>query len=599
MSLQVWLPLNNNLKNQGLADITVTTSTSPVFKDYGKIGGKCLDLSTRVAFNCPALSGVTTFSVAFWVKLEDDSSITTNWQDIISFADQKADNSGTGVLRAETCYGNTNYNGVHWHDNAGYCMSKSGETLPTHYSGDRGIWHHCVMTIDSNKEVKSYTDGVLLGTYVASGGGHLTGAFHLGENNLIVGGIADVRIWDEVISMVEVKQISQGLVLHYKLSGIGGENILTNTRKFIIPTGGNGLTTDTFNDFIIRHLTARSGSSYRELAFYNNYVPVESGGSYTQSFWAKGSGKLRCHFYGGNIAVASNKSSQGVTTSATDGNIEITLSSDWKRYWVVHTLKTSSDTPTNKHILLRVMDGNEVYVCGWKLEKGDKATPWIPNSADTEHTALGFNDGIEYDCSGFGNNGTKIGELTYTTDTPRYTTSTHISAKTQKIYTTNFPTSGFGNSYTFAWWGKRNDNSPMFWGFADGIRLNGMYTGRLWNTGDSGNNPLYNIGTTTQVTAPVNNVWHHYAMTGNGTKCYVYLDGQLWAEAKTCKAISGTSFYINGWNSATDYCSDNTSISDFRIYATALSADDILTLYNTAATIDNQGNLFTYEVVEG
>jgi len=119
----------------------------------------------------------------------------------------------------------------------------------------------------------------------------------------------------------------------------------------------------------------------------------------------------------------------------------------------------------------------------------------------------------------------------------------------------------------------------MFWGFSDGCRLNGMYLGNLWNTGDSSNNPLYNIGTTTKVTSPSVDVWHHYVMTGNGTKCYVYLDGELWAEAKTCKPISGTSIYINGWNDSTNYSSNNTDIADFRIYATALSEDDVKDLY--------------------
>ena len=80
-------------------------------------------------------------------------------------------------------------------------------------------------------------------------------------------------------------------------------------------------------------------------------------------------------------------------------------------------------------------------------------------------------------------------------------------------------------------------------------------------------------------------------MTGNGTKCYVYLDGELWAEAKTYKAISGTSIYINGWNSATDYCSNNTDISDFRIYATALSAADVKSLYQNCVTIDPDGTI--------
>ena len=75
-------------------------------------------------------------------------------------------------------------------------------------------------------------------------------------------------------------------------------------------------------------------------------------------------------------------------------------------------------------------------------------------------------------------------------------------------------------------------------------------------------------------------------MTGNGTKCYVYLDGELWAEAKTYKAISGTSIYINGWTTSTDYSYADVNICDFRIYATALSARDVKSLYQNNAYID-------------
>ncbi len=197
-----------------------------------------------------------------------------------------------------------------------------------------------------------------------------------------------------------------------------------------------------------------------------------------------------------------------------------------------------------------------------KLEKGSAATPW--------------NEGKS---------------MTWTSGSPKYEVSTHIGATSSKIHISNFPTSGFGNSYSFAWWGKRNSNSPMFWGFGDGIRLNGMYLGYLWNTGDSANNPLYEIGTTTRVTVPSLNTWHHYVMTGNGTKCYVYLDGELWAEAKTYKAINGTSIWINGWNNNAEYVSNNTDISDFRIYATALSASDVKSLYQNGATIDANGTI--------
>ena len=211
---------------------------------------------------------------------------------------------------------------------------------------------------------------------------------------------------------------------------------------------------------------------------------------------------------------------------------------------------------------------------------------------------ININENIEYDCSGYCHNGQRIGTFEYVNDTPKYDMAIHINSESQKIYIQGLTTVGFGDSYSFAWWGKRNSNSSMFWGFSNGIRLNGMYTGKLWNTSDASDNPLYEIGTTTQVAVPTVNVWHHYVMTGDGQKNYVYLDGELWAESKIYKSINGTAIYINGFDNQTHYSSNNMSISDFRIYATALSAEDILALYKNSIYIDNQGSLYGAELRE-
>jgi len=54
-----------------------------------------------------------------------------------------------------------------------------------------------------------------------------------------------------------------------------------------------------------------------------------------------------------------------------------------------------------------------------KIELGEVCTPWIPATTDSLYSAMGFNDGIEYDVSGYRHNGTKH-SITYDSDTPRY-----------------------------------------------------------------------------------------------------------------------------------------------------------------------------------
>lgn len=186
-----------------------------------------------------------------------------------------------------------------------------------------------------------------------------------------------------------------------------------------------------------------------------------------------------------------------------------------------------------------------------------------------------------YDTSGNGYNGIIYNDPVWDLSSPKYKASTHFTATNQYIRVTNLTTTGFSNSYSFSWWGNMDSwSSAMFWGFSDGVRLNGLFKGNLWNTGDSGNNPLYKPGTTTQVTSPSLNIWHHYVMIGNGTNCIVYLDGELWGQAKTYKTITGTTICFNGWDTSTSYTSSDMRISDFRIYATTLSAQDIKDLYD-------------------
>ena len=593
MSLQVWLPLNGTLDNQGLSNVTVTNNGATV-NNNGKIG-KCYYFTPNqwIKISLPAeMTTIKNITVAAWVK----SHSTTMALGGIS-------HNGAATLAGITLYSSG------WQlSGGGSWKYVNGGTI-----ANTQVWHHVTCTIGDD-EIITYLDGVKItsSTLTAQAITNTTltstdnfieiGCDHPGGDEYFTGYVNDFRIYDHELSAKEVKELSKGLVLHYKLN----QKIpLTNLKKNstynvynnFTKSGTTGSLTklnEQFQGCDVYRLTMTPDSS-RVSHFQNT---LHSHGIYGFSITFAASTKYCFWIY--YRPVTHQDIRVGGTASNIGGWTEIPPKKYNNEWYVVGQYRNGSVTEAKTDSIFTSFytptAATDIPIsidfCCPHLVQG---TTEIIDDGDYQEI---IGHSIEYDCSGYGNNGTIIGTLITSSDTPRYNSSMHIEATTAKIHISGLTTSGFGNSYSFSWWGKRANNSPMFWGFSDGIRLNGMYIGNLWNTGDGSNNPLYNIGTTTQVTAPSVNVWHHYVMTGNGTKCYVYLDGVLWAEAKTYKAISGTSIYINGWDSGTSYCSNNTNISDFRIYATALSADDVKELYQIAASIDNHGNVHAYEVVE-
>ena len=69
MSLVVWLPLNGNLENQGLSNVTVTNNGA-IVDNNGKIG-KCYSFgsSKRITVSQPANLSTTAASLSCWVNL--------------------------------------------------------------------------------------------------------------------------------------------------------------------------------------------------------------------------------------------------------------------------------------------------------------------------------------------------------------------------------------------------------------------------------------------------------------------------------------------------------------------------------------------------
>lgn len=175
------------------------------------------------------------------------------------------------------------------------------------------------------------------------------------------------------------------------------------------------------------------------------------------------------------------------------------------------------------------------------------------------------------DRSGNGQNATIYNTVTSIIPAPRYSTGASFPDNTSYIVAANIPTS---TTYTFSWWGKFTIvDGTMMWGFSNGNRLNLFMvgnTGIYWNTGDSYKNPFGTI----KATPYADDIWHHFAVTSNGTTSKLYIDGEFKANATTNVPITGTTIVFNGWDTRTQYKFKG-SLSDFRLYNTCITDDEI------------------------
>lgn len=178
---------------------------------------------------------------------------------------------------------------------------------------------------------------------------------------------------------------------------VGGRNLLRETEAFSntdVSSSTNGYLRSgwTVQGSKYGRLTVRggtkSGSTLQAIAEYlvNDF---DLGEEFTFSFYVKGTGgKVRAFFYGetGYVTAMRVSSSNGLAASGYgDGNTDLPVTDDWKRVWVVYRLNSTGDTSKSKYALIRTdstTSGKTVYVCGCKLEKGNRATDWSPAPED-------------------------------------------------------------------------------------------------------------------------------------------------------------------------------------------------------------------------
>lgn len=153
---------------------------------------------------------------------------------------------------------------------------------------------------------------------------------------------------------------------------IGGTNLFHGTKEFEITNAKSfsntvsSVTSETYNGLKIR----------KNLTAWNFYRPILSlePGNYVFSGYVKGVNGLSTY-----IQVSAGDTILNAYT--------FSITSDWKRYSITFEITEKSDVT----FYLESREVGEIYECGWKLEKGNKATDWSPAPEDLE-SALSIRD---------------------------------------------------------------------------------------------------------------------------------------------------------------------------------------------------------------
>lgn len=570
--LKYWLPLCGDLHNQGLDEVVVTNNGATA-NDNGKIG-KCYYFDGNahwLQLDRPLCDFYNNdFSLAVWLKPTDSTRSII----LSEYSASGASNVAFELTTARVIR-------VYWNGSPDInATAAGGLTL--------NEWSH-IAIVKTNGVIKFYINGVLKYTYTGTLSSRTSNAnprigddYRGGTGVSYQGYMNDFRLYSHALSPKEVKELSKGLVLHYPLNrgGFGGDNLVSMS-SYGRSIGGNVYPPNTNNSLVINGnkfiVTANPGDSIGAVAtnIKSSEITISAKTTYT------GTGRLTYRkWFDDSGNMIGSYTSERITLD--NGRILGTL---------------NVPTGATKLTFGLCYPYNAPYeVWDLKVEEGSIPTPWIPNSADVLYSSMGLDSNIEYDVSGYGNNGTITGVLNYSSNTPKYLVSTLFDG-TQRILVNPITS----EIKTMSAWVKttKNKSTSQFVCADNDSRLcisfyNGCIISYL-NSGGQSTGSKCTLGS-----SYIENDWNHIVVitTGTGTRD-IYCNG--------VKLVPANNDYWTGYAGGFFIGARNTSqsmpfygyISDLRVYTTALSEDDVLELYHTPASITNNGTLMTQgEIVE-
>lgn len=599
MALRVWLPLNGDLENKGISNISISTNNFSI-NNLGKLG-KCYQGYGLTHLSQEILNN--NWSVALWVK---ETSVWSQYNQIL-FCKNLKDSSDCQIYFSIVNGKSLNLG-----------INGPSETGSYNYNFNLNTWYHVAATYDGLNYCL-YINGILVKT------GTCTTAFNANKLNLGFGCRSvndnatsgtgqtntqcfnDFRLYDHCLSPLEVKEISQGLILHYKLDGFSGgagENILTNSTGNLGNTANwSGLVTrgiENNESYLIARRTDTTSSS-RTFCTHSAITSLVNTWKPGDKFTISGYYKIPSsenYEVTGNMFIrwtyttsANSYADTGFSTSLTD------TKDTWIRFEKTYTVPNNYvDGAVNFYLSAFSKGLSTIYWKKVKLEKNSIATSWTPTLSE-----MGINTTKIVDSSGYENDGSILSTLSTTSDTERYEISTSFNGTDSGILIEDLNISNIiNNAVTYSFWIKPNGENG-----ARSIYF-GSFNSTSWSIEKTTGNllRLYWNGSPDETCTGAtitDGIWQHVCITKNGSNdVKVYINGvQKWTSTAAHNTLTFPTTYRIGRDTRSG---DNTPykglMSDFRIYATALSAEDIATLYHTPAQIDNLGGIHGFEFEE-
>lgn len=611
MGLVLWMPCIKDLHNQGLVG---TNPTGTCTYEAGKIGN-CAKVTSTIDTGLSSDKwDYSTKSISFggWFKFNKDEmqaavlNKNTNTKQSFASFNLLGKDSYNGF--ALSLYTNNIYNPTA--DLTSLNIQAHMRSSTASWSCSFGtiewdIWIHLFITWDfDSKTFTAYKNGAKINSYtIPNWGGDFTyrGAFNIAEKAIFGGNgpaaimpfrVNDVRVYDHCLSIRELKFIASALVLHYPLNSLVNPNLVknsyycTNMHKGTVEVVPNvGYVDNTAYYGSPAYHVFREGQTtiaYSEFQFIFRANKCVPGKQYCISFWVK-----KCHSGGnwGNIIL------DGLRWFKTGDNTMYTTSITWNNrpsesllnVWQYASFYFTFPEECTNYAYYYNTVGKDIdyYISKIKVEEGTVSTPWCD---------YGITNNIVYDCSGYQNNGTISGPLSCCADSPRYKVSTNMSGQYISCNTTNIQqVCNAGAPFTISSWIKRTANYTN----SSGLFEAGSSSGNLKclhlvfrNTGQfvfafysCDLYPGFNIN---------NHIgeWNLITCTYDGSIMKVYINGELIGsrDGAILNLQTTTPYTVIG---KAQTANSPDLLSDFRVYATALSEEDIKELYNTSCIINS------------